>query len=170
MIALYNLLEAFNISLNVYTSTGVGLHLTGVGPLPNNSIIIAGTTRAIGDLQCISASETPNIGQFISPSGQDLLNESIPFNITVGGQDDPGRVILSVAPEQVIRGSDGGIYTCIIPDEAGVEQAIHVGIYENNFNSKWLTMTSQPSYTQACRFLSLLLIHFTCSLTSSCND
>ena len=79
----------------------------------------------------------PNVGCFISPSGQDISDTpSMPFDITVGGQDDPGYIILSVAPDQKVRGSDSGIYTCFIPDEAGVEQTIHVGIYGNNFNSK----------------------------------
>lgn len=66
----------------------------------------------------------------------------MPFDIAVGGQDDPGRVVLFVAPEERVRGTDGGVYGCIIPDEAGVDQTIHVGIYGNNFNSKRLTITS----------------------------
>ena len=121
----------------IFISTGVGLHLTGIGPLPNNSIVIADSTRTIADLQCISASETPNIGRFVLPSGQDI-NETLrmPFDITVGGQNDPGHIIVSVAPGQTVRISDGGIYTCIILDEAGAEQIIHVGIYDNTFNSK----------------------------------
>ena len=81
------------------------------------------------ELNCISASRSADIGQFIAPNGNDITNDS---SVTIGDGSDPGHVSI-----QLQSGGEEGVYSCVIPDENDVEQYLHVGIYYGAFNSKW---------------------------------
>ena len=117
--------------------TDVGLFHTGSGRLSNNSIVIADSAGKIDDLQCISALTTPNVGRWIAPNGHNITFAiGDPFNVLIGGQNNPGYLRIATVPGESLAGLDEGVYACVIPDETGVEQTIHVGIYLNNFNSK----------------------------------
>lgn len=106
----------------------MALYLEGTGLVKNNSIIQA-TTGTIRELECISASESADVGQFIAPNGNDITNDS--STVTVGNLSDPGFVSLQLAS---FTRSNPGVYTCIIPVENGVLQYLHVGIYYSRFN------------------------------------
>ena len=85
-----------------------------------------------GSFFCVSGRRQAGIGRWISPRGDDYTLPGIhPYDVTVGGQNNPGVVEVSV------HGSNGrfpagrwnGIYLCVIPDESGAEQILHLGIY-----------------------------------------
>ena len=90
----------------------------------NNSIVQIATSDSVTELECISASGLADVGQFVSPNGNDLTNDSA--MVTVGGVTDPGFASLQLAS---YTRSNPGVYTCVIPDENGVLQHLHVGIY-----------------------------------------
>lgn len=91
--------------------------------LPNNDIIFTVSER-IPPLQCISGSLQQGVGQWIQPDGQNDL-----FKIMYGPANDPGYIEISIASEQSLSFSDQGVYTCSIPDYAGEEVLVHVGLY-----------------------------------------
>lgn len=99
--------------------------------------MIADSVGIIDDLQCISDSTMPDVGIWIAPNGESTtFSTSDPFDVMVGGQDNPGHLSIAIAPGESLRGLDEGVYACVIPDVTGVQQTIHVGIYLNDFNSK----------------------------------
>lgn len=90
----------------------------------------------IGTLQCISGSNTPGVGQWIAPDGQILdPSNTDKFIITVGQEEDPGFLTLSLAPGQFLAEGLAGVYTCSIPDETGELRVLSTGIYSSDFNS-----------------------------------
>ena len=72
----------------------------------------------------------PNVGQWISPSGQDVtqLNND-PFDVVSGGENDPGYLDISLHSGQTLNIQDQGVYVCHIPDETGRNTSVAVGIY-----------------------------------------
>ena len=100
------------------------------GPIPNNSIILTNNFGQLPRLQCISGTPSPDVGQWLSPSAQDITSSANdPFAITVGGQSDPGYLDISLDPGQILTIHDQGVYTCRIPDETGTTSVFFVGIY-----------------------------------------
>ena len=69
------------------------------------------------------------VGKFVTPDGNDITNDS--SIVTVGDTSDPGFISLQLS---WFTRSNPGVYTCIIPDENGVLQYLHVGIYYGRFN------------------------------------
>ena len=107
------------------------------GPIPNNSIIVTDNFGQMPRLQCISGSKSPNVGQWIAPSGQDATyRTSDPFDVVMGDENDPGYLDISLHPGQFITFNDQGVYTCHIPDETGVVCSVFVGIYLPTLTSK----------------------------------
>ena len=118
-------------------STGVGLYSSVRGLVGNNSMLLANSQGNIGTLECISGSTTPYLGQWISPSGHDITGDtSDPFTVTLGDQNNPGYMHISLVPGRTLSSDSQGVYTCISLDETGTEHQIHVGIYSNGFSSK----------------------------------
>ena len=116
---------------------GVGISYDRVGTLQNNTFITTDSSGMIGVLQCISGSLQPNVGRWISPSGQDITTSIIdPFEVQVGDQSSPGSLNIRQASGHSITTSFQGVYTCIIPNERGMEEYLHIGIYSHTFNSK----------------------------------
>lgn len=109
---------------------GVALYLEGTGLIQNNSITTTTMTGRIEQLQCISASRSANVGQWISPNGNDITNNSL--ITSVGNITDPGFISLEL---QSITINNQGVYTCVIPDENGVQQYLYIGIYYGRFSS-----------------------------------
>ena len=106
---------------------GAGLYSNSTGPLQNNDIIVADSHGEIGELICSSGSNSSNAARWIAPGGEDITtNPSDRFNVTVGGDDNPG--FLRVSSSRLFD-SDKGIYSCWIPDETGNVQSLHIGIY-----------------------------------------
>ena len=68
------------------------------------------------------------MGQLVAPNGMDITNDS--SIVTVGNISDPGFISL-----QLQNISNEGVYSCVIPDQDGIEQYLHIGIYYGRFNS-----------------------------------
>ena len=121
---------------------GVGLYLTGVGPVQNNSIIRVNVTGQIGLLQCVSGSATANVGRWINPAREDITRRTEGLLVvTVGGESDPGSTSIETRAGYSLSTGNEGVYVCSIPDQDGQQQLIHVGLYPNNFNSEFLHST-----------------------------
>ena len=100
------------------------------GLIPNNSIILTDNFGQMPRLQCISGSKSSNVGQWLTPSGQDItLTTNDPFNVIVGGQNDPGYLDISLHSGRIVTINDQGVYACRIPDETGTTSLFFVGIY-----------------------------------------
>lgn len=118
-------------------SIGVGINYLELGLLDNNTIITADTDETISDLHCSSGSKTPNVGHWIAPNGNDLTHSAVdPFDVLQGDESDPGSLIIRQASGHIITNSFQGVYTCILPDENGLQNYLHVGIYQNEFSCK----------------------------------
>jgi len=79
-----------------------------------------------------------NIGSWISPNGNDVTRDSSdPFDVLVGGSNDPGSLIITQRSGHLITRSFQGVYTCIIEDDEQQSKYLQVGLYPNGFNSKY---------------------------------
>jgi hypothetical protein len=105
--------------------------------IQNNSIVQISAPGTVGQLQCISASRLNNIGQIVAPNRNDITNH--PSIVTTGNITDPGFLSLDFTS---LTRSDQGVYTCIIPDENGVQQYLHFGIYYGRLNGKYRMKSS----------------------------
>jgi len=121
--------EKLQATMN-FCSSGIALYVEGTGLIQNNSII---RTGSISKLQCISASNTPNIGEMVAPNGDDITSDST--MVTVGGSADPSYLTLDLQTNASFIRSNQGVYTCIIPDKNDDMQYLHVGVYYSGFNS-----------------------------------
>lgn len=116
--------------------SGTGLSYGGSGLLENNTVIIADPNGIVDDLHCSSDSKVANTGQWISPNGVDVTNNTVlPFEVTVGNEQDPGSLLIHQRNGHILTRSFQGVYTCLVPDADGVQQYLSVGIYQNGFNS-----------------------------------
>lgn len=107
------------------------------GPLPNNSVVVTDNFGQMPRLQCISGSNSPNVGRWIAPSGQDVTySMSDSFDVELGGVNDPGYMEIALHSGQFVTFSDQGVYSCLIPDETGVTCSLLVGIYLPALTSK----------------------------------
>ena len=120
---MYSIIIPFNI--------GVALYIDGTGVIQNNSIIQEVSSSSIGQLECISASKSSLVGRLLAPNGNDITNTS--SIVTVGGTTNPGFLSFRLQSTTYLT-SNQGVYTCVIPDENGVQQYLHIGIYVGRFN------------------------------------
>ena len=104
-------------------------------PISNNSALIADSAGQIGTIYCHSASEQPHIGRWISPAGNDIT-----FTSTDGFDVDfhSGSFIYSYTTLALSSGfslssADQGVYSCQIPDENGIQNTLHIGIYHHGY-------------------------------------
>ncbi len=110
---------------------GVGIYVSGIGRVANNSIIEADSNGRISQLLCLSGSNMSTVGDWVAPDGSNLdavLND--PFDVTFGGSSGPGELRITT-PETNPRltASHEGVYTCSIPNEYGEQQNLYIGIY-----------------------------------------
>ena len=103
-----------------------------MGPIQNNSILLLPLSGSSSPLQCISASSSISIGQFILPNGNDVTNDS--SLVSIGNVSDPGYLSLNLAN---MGSTIQGVHQCIIPDENSVLNNLYVGIYYGSFNSEF---------------------------------
>ena len=121
----------------LFQSPGVVIASEGHGLLSNNTFVRVNSNGMLDELQCVSGSRRANVGQWIAPNGQDITySNTDPFDIAVGGVDNPGSLAIRQAIGQILTSAFQGVYTCVIPDESGVNRSIHVGIYSNGFSGK----------------------------------
>ena len=105
----------------------------------------ANSDDSTGTVQCISGSMEPNVGQWIAPDGQELTHSTnSPFVVTLGGSTNPGYLSTVVANGQSLSNTDQGVYSCILPDESGNQQILHLGIYLSGFSGTFYDLCSIP--------------------------
>ena len=108
--------------------------------LTNSSIVRASSTGSVGEVQCVSGSAVPYTGSWTFPSGDQSANiTDVSFDVVIGGESDPGFASIQLPPGASLNESDEGVYTCHVPDESGVMQIFHVGIYLSSFSGKFWT-------------------------------
>ncbi len=84
----------------------------------------------MGRYQCISGSKLRDVGRWLAPPGQDItFSADDPFDVTIGGQNDPGYLDVSLHSGRILTIHDQGVYTCRIPDETGINVSVLIGIY-----------------------------------------
>ena len=106
--------------------------MTGRRALANNSVVQTNSIGNIDTIQCISGSSVANVGQVLGPSGQDIANSNLdPFEVTIGGANNPGHVEMSLAAGRLVSSDWIGVYTCTLPDESGATQTMFFGIYRS---------------------------------------
>ena len=67
----------------------------------------------------------------------DVTNDTIdPFEVTVGGLEDPASLVVHQRNGHLVTRSFQGVYTCIIMDTLQELKYLLVGIYPTGFNSK----------------------------------
>ena len=125
----------------------MGISYIGTGLLDNNTLLTTDESGTIDDIHCASGSMRENVGRWLAPNGEDLTNNTVdPFDIIVGDALDPGSIVVRQASGHIVTRSFQGIHTCIIPDENGVQAYIHVGIFEDGFDSMLLMYTLNCHY------------------------
>ena len=107
--------------------------MNGIGYLYNNSILEANSHGRISQLLCLSGSNVTNVGCWIGPNGTNLNGVADdPFDVVHGDGSTPGELHISTPNNNPpLDSTHKGVYTCSIPDESGVDQHLHVGIYFN---------------------------------------
>ena len=101
--------------------------------MSNNSVLLADRNNQIGTIYCSSGSQATGIGHWFAPNGDAVTQSGSSFSVVRGGGSFPAYVGLQLRANQPLSISDEGIYTCIIPDENGVQRTLHVGIYRYGF-------------------------------------
>jgi len=67
----------------------------------------------------------------------DLHSQGDPFEVTVGGSDNPGSLQVENPNTHPPLSSDNeGVYTCEIADETVETNFLYVGLYLNGFSGK----------------------------------
>jgi hypothetical protein len=116
--------------------SGTGLSYAERGLVENNTFITTDSNGMVDRFHCSSDSTMAGVGRWIAPSGVDLTNSTTdPFHVSVGDEQDPGSLVIQQHNGHIVTRSFEGIYSCIIPDERGVQMYHHVGIYRNGFSS-----------------------------------
>ena len=113
---------------------GAGLWGTSQ-PISNNSALIADSAGQIGTIYCHSASKQSRIGRWISPAGSDITFTSTDaFDIGLhSGSFIYSYTTLALSNGFSLSGADQGVYSCLIPDENGIQNTLHIGIYHHGY-------------------------------------
>ena len=117
----------------MFSTTGVGIFANN-NPVLNNTAILADNNNQTGVIYCNSGSKDVGVGQWFSPSGAEIAqNNDGTFTVVRGGGSIPSFIGLQLRAGRSFSASDEGIYTCIIPDENGIEQVLQIGLYLNGY-------------------------------------
>ena len=113
---------------------GVGVYYAA-DAMPHNTALIANSSHQIGAISCHSASRERHIGRWIAPSGEDITFSSTDiFSVDLRSGDFPSYASLSLLPGEEFSASEDGVYSCVMPDENGVEHTIHIGLYHTGYS------------------------------------
>ena len=117
-------------------SAGAGLFGT-TQPISNNSALIAASAGQIGTIYCHSASEQPHIGRWISSAGNDITFTSTDaFDVGLHSGSFHSYTTLSLSNGFSLSSADQGVYSCQIPDENGIQNTLHIGLYPHGYAGK----------------------------------
>ncbi len=113
-------------------NAGAGIYVqSGNVVLSNNSVVTTFGRGSIPTFRCLSGSARANVGNLISPLGDDItFSRSDPFTVRHGGSNDPGTLL--VRSVRSLRREESGIYTYRTPDEKGNIVEFYVGLYHSN--------------------------------------
>ena len=124
----------------VYAHLGAGLWWSS-SLLYNLSAFQASTDGDIRVIYCHSSSTNSNVGRWISPQGQDITTNFLdPFSIQFSsgpGYYSYNTFQLLDRSVQPFTSAYDGVYSCIVPDDQGVMQTLHIGIYSYQYSSKY---------------------------------
>ena len=105
------------------------------GPQPANSYAVVDTGAAYNnnyrriEIACCSNSSTPPNGNFTFPNGHNTTSTGV-------YRSYDGCYYLSMNNTGIFTLSHSGVYTCSIADSNGNNIDVHIGLYEEGFNSK----------------------------------
>ena len=102
----------------------------------NNSVILGDRNNQLGTIYCTSEVPNSNAGKWYYPNGDEVAGNDGRFTTEHGGGIFPSYIGLQLTSGFTLMASDQGVYTCIIPDENGIEQSLLVGIYVFGFYGK----------------------------------
>ena len=66
------------------------------------------------------------------------MRNGISLSVVHGGGNSPAYIGLQLRANQSLLASDEGTYTCIIPDENGIQRTLHVGIYRYGYYGRYI--------------------------------
>ena len=71
------------------------------------------------------------VGNWVSPERRNLATvQNDPFDIIFGDSNNPGQLLIETpANNPPITSNHEGVYTCVIPDENGQSEYLHIGLY-----------------------------------------
>ena len=101
--------------------------------MSNNSVLLTDRNDQTGTIYCSSGSRAANIGQWLAPNGAPITQGSGALTVVRGGGSYPAYAGLQLRANQSLLQSHEGVYTCVIPDEDGVQQTLHIGIHRYGF-------------------------------------
>ena len=96
--------------------------------------MLADASNQIGTIYCSSGSQTSGIGRWYAPNGAEITqNSGSSFTVVRGGGNFPSFVGLQLKTGRSFSVFGEGVYTCVIPDETGIQQTLHVGLYRRGY-------------------------------------
>ena len=108
----------------------------------NNTVLVADGNNNIGTIYCGTGSRASNIGQWFTPNKTQIQPGNSLFSVVRGGGNFPAYAGLQLRSNRVLTRYDEGIYTCEIPDENGVTQTLHVGIFRYGSRGKYFELAT----------------------------
>ena len=129
-----------HVSRAVSSNTGTSYGLQG--PQPNNSFVVVDTEYSASDksvrlwMYCCSNSSSPRNGSFTFPNGYTTSSNYGNANIFKYSRSLSGCYNLNYNNDSYFSLSHSGVYTCSIDDSNGNNIDVHIGLYEEGFNSK----------------------------------
>ena len=105
-------------------------------PASNISAVLADGNNQIGTIYCSSGSQANGIGRWFAPNGVEITQSSGgSLTVVRGGGNFPSYVGLQLKTGRSFSVLEEGVYTCVIPDENGVQQTLYVGLYSQGYYS-----------------------------------
>ena len=131
---------------------------------PNNSVVLADSSNNIGTIYCVSGSRISGTGQWFAPNGVEITeSSSSSLTIVRSNGNVPAYAGLQLKPGRSVTTNEEGIYTCVIPDERGLQRMLFVALYRYQFprELKHIDMTSEIfQLFYALLFLCLIIQSF----------
>ena len=93
--------------------------------IPNNGMIMAGSSGRISEFYCVSGSKQTNVGHLFDMDEADITTSSSDPFLT----NRHSRGMVRVRCLRSLLSTEQGIYTCRIPDETGATVEVNVGLY-----------------------------------------
>ena len=85
------------------------------------------------------------VGEWVSPDRRNLnAVQNDPFDIIFGGNNIPGQLLVETPlSNSPLTTTHEGVYTCVMPNEDGVIESLHIGLYLNA--SEYIIVIRNPN-------------------------